>query len=69
MVLHDGRVFEERQPHMRGGAQEPLTRAEIEQKFAMCCRHGGWDGARIDAALGCARRLFNGNIDLGVLRG
>ena len=26
----DGRVVEERQPHMRGGAHEPLTRADIE---------------------------------------
>jgi 2-methylcitrate dehydratase PrpD len=69
MVLNDGRVVEERQPHMRGGAQEPLTRAEIEEKFAMCCCHGGWDGARIDAALNLARRLFDTNVDLSALRG
>ena len=68
-MLRDGRVIEERQPHMRGGAQEPLTGGEIEEKFAMCCRHGGWDDARIDAALEGARRLFCGKIDLGVLRG
>ena len=60
MVLHDGGVIEERQPHMRGGAQEPLTRDEIEEKFAMCCRHGGWDDTSIDAALDRARRLFDG---------
>ncbi len=30
----DGSVIEERQPHLRGGAQEPLTRADIEDKFA-----------------------------------
>jgi 2-methylcitrate dehydratase PrpD len=69
MALHDGRVMEERQPHMRGGAQEPLTAAEIEEKFAMCCRHGGWDEARIGAALERVRVLFDGRIDLGVLRG
>ncbi len=40
MELHDGRVLEERQPHMRGGAHEPLTRTDIEEKFALCCRHG-----------------------------
>ncbi len=28
----DGSVVEERQPYMRGGAQEPLTRADIEAK-------------------------------------
>ena len=26
MTLKDGRVFEERQPHIRGGAHEPLSR-------------------------------------------
>ena len=31
--LADGRVVEERQPHMRGGAHEPLTRADIDDKF------------------------------------
>ncbi|HET6224136.1 MAG TPA: hypothetical protein VFE11_18320, partial [Dongiaceae bacterium] len=58
----------ERQPHIRGGAREPLTRAEIEEKFAMCCRHSGWDDAGIDAALGLARRLFDAPIDLSALR-
>jgi 2-methylcitrate dehydratase PrpD len=69
MVLHDGRVLEERQPHMRGGAREPLTRAEIEEKFVGCCRHGGWEAARIDAALALARRLYDGKLDLRALRG
>jgi 2-methylcitrate dehydratase PrpD len=68
-VLNDGVVVEERQPHMRGGAQEPLTRIEIEDKFALCCRHGGWESTRIDAALGLARRLFEGRLDLVKLRG
>src|SRR5262249_40988397 len=45
-VLADGRVIEERQPHMRGGAHEPLTREDIEEKFVLNARHGGWDAAR-----------------------
>src|SRR6185503_6705210 len=69
VVLIDGRVVEERQPHIRGGAQEPLTRAEIEDKFRLCGRYGGWDDARTDAAVALARRLFDGESDLGVLRG
>ena len=69
LVLNDGRVLEERQPHIRGGAQEPLTRAELEEKFALCCRHGGWSDARIDAALALAQHLFESGIDLGALRG
>jgi 2-methylcitrate dehydratase PrpD len=67
--MTDGRVIEERQPHLRGGAHEPLTRADIEAKFSLCARHGGWDGARIDGALELARRLYDGRIDLSRLRG
>ncbi len=69
VVLHDGRVIEDRQPHMRGGAQEPLTRADIAEKFALCCHHGGWDSARVDAALALTRRLYHGRLDLTSLRG
>ena len=67
--LTDGRVVEERQPHLRGGAQEPLTRAEIEDKFMLCARHGGWETARADAALALARKLYDGRIELDILRG
>ena len=69
VVFLDGRVLEERQPHMRGGAQEPLTRADIEEKFGLCCRHGGWGSDRIDAALATTRRLFDGKLNLSSLRG
>ena len=41
-VLADGRVVEERQPHLRGGAHE-LSRDDIEEKFVLNARHGGWD--------------------------
>src|SRR5262249_40397892 len=63
-VLNDGRVVEERQPHMRGGAHEPLTRKDIEDKFTLCCRHGGWDDAKTAAALKLAAKLYNGRVDL-----
>src|SRR5215813_10581434 len=68
-VMTDGSEVEERQPHIRGGAHEPLSRADIEEKFALCCRHGGWDKARIAAALKLARELYGGKIDLTALRG
>src|SRR5215468_4400090 len=67
--LADGRVIEERQPHMRGGAHEPLTRGDIEEKFALNARHGGWDAARTQSALALMRTLFDGKIDLSSLRG
>jgi 2-methylcitrate dehydratase PrpD len=68
-TLADGRVIEERQPHMRGGAHEPLTRADIEEKFLLNARHGGWDDARAQSALALLRRLYDGKIDLQSLRG
>jgi 2-methylcitrate dehydratase PrpD len=68
-TLNDGRVIEERQPHFRGGAQEPLTRADIEDKFVLNVKHGGWDAARAKAALALLRKLYDGRIDLSPLRG
>jgi 2-methylcitrate dehydratase PrpD len=68
-VLNDGRVIEERQPHFRGGAQEPLTRADIEEKFALNLRHGGWDGKRARDALVLLAKLYDGKIDLAPFRG
>jgi 2-methylcitrate dehydratase PrpD len=68
-VLNDGRVVEERQPHFRGGAHEPLTRADIEQKFVLNVRHGGWDEKRTANALALLARLYDSKFDLGPLRG
>ena len=33
--MKDGSVVEERQPHLRGGAQEPLTRQDVTDKFLL----------------------------------
>jgi len=68
-VMADGSVVEERQPHMRGGAHEPLTPQDIADKFALCARHGGWEAPRIEPALKLARGLYDGKIDLRALRG
>jgi 2-methylcitrate dehydratase PrpD len=68
-TLKDGTVIEERQPHMRGGAHEPLSRADIEAKFALNARHGGYDSAKAAAALKLAAGLFGGRVDLAALRG
>jgi len=69
VVMNDDRVIEDRQPYMRGGAHEPLTRADIEDKFALNARHGGWEAARVEAALKLARSLYDSPIDLRALRG
>jgi 2-methylcitrate dehydratase PrpD len=67
--LRDGAVVEERRPYMRGGAQEPLTRAEIEEKFLLNAKHGGWSEARAVAALRLLGRLIDGPVDLAQMRG
>jgi 2-methylcitrate dehydratase PrpD len=67
--MTDGQVFEERQPHFRGGAHEPLTRADIEEKFALNVRHGGWDDRRAASALKLLAKLYGIKIDLAPLRG
>jgi 2-methylcitrate dehydratase PrpD len=66
--LTDGRVIEERQPHLRGGAREPLTRQDVIAKFAANTEHGGWTRAQSDATLTLLSRLYNGSIDLSVMR-
>jgi 2-methylcitrate dehydratase PrpD len=68
-TLRDGSVVEERQPHMRGGAHEPLTRADIEAKFLLNARHGGWSADRSAVALKRLATLYDGAIDLAFLRG
>jgi 2-methylcitrate dehydratase PrpD len=68
-TLRDGTVVEERQPHFRGGAHEPLTRQDVEEKFMLNARHGGWDAKRAKAALELMRRLYDGRVDLKDLRG
>jgi 2-methylcitrate dehydratase PrpD len=58
--LRDGRVVEERQPHLRGGAHERLSRADIEAKFRGNVAHGGWSAAQADGFLAFARGAFAG---------
>jgi 2-methylcitrate dehydratase PrpD len=69
MTLKDGRVFEERQPHIRGGVHEPLTRQDLEQKFLGNARYGGWDAARAERFLQFARGAFGRPVSLSEFRG
>ncbi|MFB9266988.1 MmgE/PrpD family protein [Bradyrhizobium erythrophlei] len=68
-TLRDGSVVEERQPHLRGGSQEPLTRQDLIDKFVLNVAHGGWSMTQSDAALKLVARLYDGRIDLSPLRG
>jgi 2-methylcitrate dehydratase PrpD len=47
-TLRDGRVVEMRQPHLRGGAREPLGREEIVAKFRANVAFGGFSRAQGD---------------------
>jgi 2-methylcitrate dehydratase PrpD len=67
-TMMDGSAIEERQPYLRGGAQEPLTRQDVIDKFALNAEHGGWTKAQSDAALKLMAGLYRGKIDLSSLR-
>jgi 2-methylcitrate dehydratase PrpD len=67
-ILNDGRVIEERQPHFRGGINEPLTRADITEKFMLNARHGGWGQECAKSALELLAKLYDGEIDLARMR-
>ena len=68
MTLRDGRVLEERQPHLRGGAAEPLAREEIEDKFRRNAAHGGWPAGLADRFLSFTTKAFDAPLDLSPFR-
>ena len=68
-TMKDGSVIEERQPYLRGGAREPLTRQDVTDKFVLNAQHGGWSKAQSDGALKLIAGLYRDRIDLSSLRG
>jgi len=68
VVLRSGASVEERQAHFRGGAHEPLSRADLEEKFRRNCAHGGWPRERGEAFLAWAKSALSGPVDLAFLR-
>jgi 2-methylcitrate dehydratase PrpD len=67
--MKNGSVVEDRQPHLRGGAHEPLSRADVEDKFRRNCAHGGWSASQADKFLEWAKRAFDARgIDLSEFR-
>ncbi|MDF2998370.1 MAG: 2-methylcitrate dehydratase [Xanthobacteraceae bacterium] len=67
--LNDGSVHEIRQPHMRGGAREPLSEKELADKLEANLRFGGLDGAGIVALRAALGRIADGGaIDLAAAR-
>jgi len=57
--LRDGTVRSAHQPHMRGGAREPLSREEILAKFRANTQYGGWVDSQADALAQWCEGLFD----------
>ena len=51
VTLHDGSVHEHRQGYFKGGAQHPLTDADLQHKFYANCAHGGVGRAQANALM------------------
>lgn len=69
-TLKDGTVREVRKPHMRGGAHEPLSEADILAKFYDNARFGGWPRAKTAALAEALDRIAAGGAtDLSTARG
>ena len=67
--LKNGSIVEERQPHIRGGKHEPLSRADVEEKFRVNCAYGGWSDAQASAFLAWAKGAFGAApVDLAAFR-
>ena len=60
LVLKDGTVHEARQPHLRGGAKEPLSNAELSAKFQANAAYGAWRPEATAALEGFCSDLFAG---------
>jgi len=65
--LKNGDIIEERQPHLRGGAHEPLSHAAIEAKFFANAAYGGWTRPESQAARDMLADVFNTPINLSIL--
>lgn len=57
-TLSDGSAREYRQPFMRGGAESPLTLAELESKVMDNARYGEWPEALAERLRDASRTLF-----------
>ncbi len=68
VTLQDGQVKEARQGFFKGGADHPLSDADLEQKFFANCRHGGVDAPQAQAMLAILRQTFDApRVDLSLL--
>jgi len=67
LIYEDARVEEVEQLFMRGGAQAPLTREEIDAKFHANVTFGGYDSDQVDALLDVCNRIAGIQGDYGLI--
>ena len=51
MILNNGHVLEATQDHFRGGKEDPMSQADLHQKFFANCAYGGWSPELAQSAL------------------
>ena len=61
-TLHDGTLREHRQAHFKGGAQHPLSDADLLHKFHANCAHGGLARNKSEALAAALQGLFAQNL-------
>jgi len=67
LIYEDARVEEVEQLFMRGGAQAPLTREEIDAKFHANVTFGDYDSDEGDALLDVCNRIAGMQGDTGLI--
>ena len=68
-LLADGTVRELHQPHMRGGAREPLSDGELAEKFEANLRFGGFEAGQAQALKVALQAIVDGGaVDLTAAR-
>ena len=67
LIYEDARVEEVEQLFMRGGAQAPLTREEIDTKFYANVAFGGYHSDEVDALLAVCNRIAGMQGDYGLI--
>ena len=61
VVLKDGSIHEMKQPHLRGGAREPLSDEELSEKFHANAAYGGVSRDYASQLENTCADLFNGS--------
>ena len=68
VTLKDGRVMEARQGYFKGGADHPLSDADLQTKFFANCLHGGVARPEAEAMLAMLGQVFDAaQVDLSLL--